>query len=167
MIKNNLKSLFIHIIISFTFIIIFLVFFLSGGKWASEEAAIRHHNRMMFMAITMIGIALILYYLSSRKFLINQGNLIKNLLSTILVAIIGSIIWVIAYKVDFDNIRVSYSLFNSELWQIYCAFNGYSMFFLNEYNSKNHLLFLLFSFMPTIAMSLGILRKDVPKQPST
>lgn len=157
MIKNNLKSFLIHVIISFFSIIVFFMFSLSQAKWASEEAANRHHNLMMIIAIVLIIIALILYYLSGRLLLINQGSLYKNLLATISVAIIGIIIWVIAYKIDFIA-RGGY-LINSDLWQFYCIYNGYSLFFLNESESNNHFIFLLFSFMPTLAMAFGMLKK--------
>lgn len=101
MVKNNLKALLIHIIISF-FTIFSLLFTMGTAKWASEEAAIKHHNHMMLVRTTIIVIALILYYLSGIIFLTIQENIVKNLPSAILIIIIGPFIWVIINK-DIEN----------------------------------------------------------------
>lgn len=158
-VKNNLKSLLIHVIISILSIIIFIVFGSSQAKWVSEEAARRHHNYMMIFALTLIAVALILYYLLGRKLLIKQGSIYKNLISTILTGIIGILIWVIAFSLDFTA-NGGY-LLNSDVWQLYSSYNGYSSFFLYESSNNNHYVFLLFSFLPTITMSLGMLKKEV------
>lgn len=155
-VKNNLKSLLIHAIISILSILVFIALSGRQAKWASEEAAIRHHNNMMTCAYILIAVALIIYFILGRRLLINLGSIYKNLISTILPAIIGIIIWIIAFSLDF-TVNSGY-LLNSELWQLYSAYNGYSLFFLDELNNNNHYVFLLFSFLPTITMSLGMLK---------
>ena len=157
LIKNNLKSFLIHIILSIISVFIFISFNSVQAKWVSEEAARNHHNSMMVVAVTLIVISVILYYLLGGRFLINQGSIYKNLFSTSLTAIIGVFLWLIAFNVDL--IGQSSSLLNSELWQFYSIYNGYSLFYLNESTNNNPYVFLFSSFIPTIAMCIGVLRK--------
>ncbi len=157
LIKNNLKSFLIHVTISIISVFVFIIFNSSQAKWAYEEAANKHHNNMIFAAITMMAVAAVTYYLLRRKHLISQGNLYKNLFSVSLTAILGTSLWVVAFSID--RIGPSNSLLNSQLWQFYSAYNGYSLFFLNESGNNNPYVFLAFSFMPTIAMWTGMLRK--------
>lgn len=154
MVRNNLKSLLIHTVMSFLFIIIYLVFFSGTPKWASEEAANRHHILMMVISITELVIAFILYFLSGRNVLRMQGSLIKNLLSTILVAIFGAIIWVIAYIFDSNILTIS----QSKLWEIHSLYNGYSIHFIYEVDLNIYII-LQFSLLPSIALTLGIISK--------
>jgi hypothetical protein len=126
-------------------------------KWATEEAARNHHTSMMVIAITIIAVAVILYYLLGRNRLIDQGNIYKNLFSVSLIAILGLILWAIAFNLD--RIGPSNHLFNSHFWENYAVFNGYSFFLLKEAGINNPYVFLIFSFIPTIAMWTGIQRK--------
>lgn len=158
-VKNNLKSLVIHIIINFLSIIIFISFggFLTA-KWHTEEAAIRHHNYIMTLSITWIIVAFFIYFLLSIKFLANLKSIYKNLLSTILIVIIGILIWVIALS---HGINVSNGyLLNSKPWQLYAIYNMYSSLFLDESGINNQYLFLLFSFLPMVSMALRLLLKQ-------
>jgi hypothetical protein len=157
LIKNNLKSLLRHISISIISMIVFFLFNMSQPKWATEEAARNHHNIMMFLSITLIVGAVISYYLLARKRLIDQGNIYINLFSVSLTAIIGIILWAIAFNID--RIGPSNRLFNLISWQNYGMFNGYSFFLLEEAEINNPYVFLIFSFIPTIVMWVGIQRK--------
>ena len=58
-------------------------------KRATEEAYIKHHNSMMWVAITIIVVATILYYLLAKKHLIKQGSLYENLFSVSLIIILS------------------------------------------------------------------------------
>lgn len=157
MIKNSLKSFLIHIAISVISIVVFIIFNSTQVKWVSEEAAKQHHYSMMIVAFTMIVVACILYYLLARKFLTNQGSIYRNLLATSLIAVLGIFLWIVAFNINLTG--PSNYLLNSELWQFYSMYNGYSLFFLNESGSNNPYMFLFFSFVPTIAMAIGMQRK--------
>ena len=157
MVKNNLKSLLVHITISIFSMILYFLFNMAQAKWASEEAARNHHYNMMFVAVTIIAVAVILYYLLGSARLINQGNIYKNLFSVSLIAILGIILWANAFNTD--RIGPSNHLLNSQLWEYYTMYNGYSFFLINESEINNSYVFLLFSFIPTIAMWIGITRK--------
>ena len=135
-----------------------MMFFTVQASWVSEEAARSHHNRMMFLSISMIVIAAILYYLLGKKYLISQGSKYKDLFSVSLVTILGVLLWVNAFNVD--RVGPSNVLLNSGLWQFYSIYNGYSLFFLDESGSNNPFVFLFFSFIPTAAIWIGILRKS-------
>lgn len=150
MVKNNLKSLVLHILISITSIIIFLTFYTSTPKWVSEEAARRHQ----FMVVIPVLLAIALYYAVGKKFLTNQGSIFKNLLSVSITAIIGIFLWVMAFNIDLTG--PSNSLLNSELWQVYYMYNGYSLFLINEWGINNQYLFLLSSFIPSATMALSM-----------
>jgi cytochrome bd-type quinol oxidase subunit 2 len=145
LVKNNLKSLFIHIAISIPSLIAFFYFNMAQPKWASEEAARNHHNNMMVVAFIIIVIAVLLYYSLAGKRLINQESTYKNLFSVSLVGILGVILWIVAFNAD--KIGPSNILLNSQFWESY---NMYS----------NAYLFLFFSFVPTIAMWVGIQKKE-------
>lgn len=157
LIKNNLKSLFLHITISIISIIVYICFNLGQVKWASEEAARNHHNKMMVVAVIIIAVAVILYFYFAKRLLINQGNIYKNLFSVSLTTILGVFLWVAAFNAD--RIGPSNILLNSQLWQNYAMYNGYSVFLVHESGINNVFVFLLFSFIPTIIMWTGIGRK--------
>jgi hypothetical protein len=158
LIKNNLKALFIHLTISFICFNVFLAFISSGQpKWVSEEAALSHHYTMILVGVIMIAISVALYYFLGRKFLANKGSSLISLCSTTLPAILGIFLWIIAFSMASSG--PGGSLLNSELWGFYTVYNGYSTLFLNEVRSNNPYLYLLFCFIPTIAMWIGLLRK--------
>ena len=157
MVKNNLKALLIHMRISVISIIVYFLFNMGQPSWASPEAANNHHNNMMILAVIIIAVAIILYYSCAKKYLINQGSIYKNLFSSSLTIILGVFLWVVAFNTD--RIGPSNILLNSQLWQNYVMFNGYSLFLVYESGINNVYLFLLFSFMPPIAMVSGVSRK--------
>jgi small-conductance mechanosensitive channel len=157
LVKNNLKSLLIHIIISIFSMIVYLLFNMAQPKWASAEAARNHHYSMMFVAITVIAVASILYYFLGSTRLISQVNIYRNLFSVSLILILGVFLW--AYAFNIDRIGPSNRLLNSQLWQYYTMYNGYSFFLIEETGINNPYAFLFLSFIPTIAMWTGINRK--------
>jgi hypothetical protein len=161
LIKNNLKSLLIHIAISIPSLIVMFFFIIGQGqpKWASEEAARNHHNSMMFIAVIMIAVAVFLYYSLAGKHLTNQGSKYRNLLSVCLVGILGVGLWVVAFNAD--RMGPSNILSNSNLWERHNMYNGYSFFLILESEINNAYVFLISSFIPTIAMWVGIQRKRI------
>jgi cytochrome bd-type quinol oxidase subunit 2 len=157
LIKNNLKSLLIHITLSVLFIFTFTIFFAAQPKWDSEEAARNYHNIMLVISIIMLVIAPILYNYLGKRHLKKQENLYKNLFSVSLPAIVGVVLWVYAFNID--KIGPSNQLLNSEFWRLYSMFNGYSVPFIDVSESDNPYLFLVFSFIPTLCMWTGLQRK--------
>jgi len=157
LIKNNLKSLLIHVTISAISIFVYMVLFTAQPKFASAQAARNFHNSRMFLSITMIAISAFLYYLLGKKHLTSQRNIYKNLFSVSLPLIFGALLWANAFNID--RIGPSNHLLNSSLWQFYTEYNGYSLFFLYESSINNPYVFLIFSFIPTIAMWTGVQRK--------
>jgi hypothetical protein len=127
-------------------------------KWASAEAENNHHISMMVIAIIMIVVAVILYYSLAGKHLSNQGSTYKNLFSVSLVGIFGVVLWIVA--LNGDRIGPSNILLNSQLWECYNMYNGYSFFLIYESEINNVYLFLFFSFIPTISMWVGIQKKE-------
>ena len=116
MIKNNIKALLIHIVISILSFIFFLILHNSSAKWASEEAARQHHVSMLQASILVIIVSLLLYYYLSRKFLINQLSIIKNILSLSIIGLIGIVLWVISFCIYLSE--GTQILINSGLWQL-------------------------------------------------
>ena len=159
MIKNNLKSLLIHIAISIPSLIVMFFFVMGQPKWASEEAANKHHISMMFIAVIMIAVAVFLYYSLAGKHLTNQGSKYRNLLSVSLTGIVGVVLWIVAFNAD--KIGPSNILLNSHLWERYNMYNGYSFFLIHESEINNAYVFLISSFIPTIVMWVGIQRKRI------
>lgn len=157
MVKNNLKALIVHILMSIMCIAVYIIFNSSTPKWVSEEAATRHHYEMVQISLIVIIISLLLYYFVSRKFCSNQRSVLANIASVSLVSILGIFLWVIAFGIDLTG--SSGRLLNSELWVNYCSYNGYSMFLFDELEVNNPYIFLIASFIPTIIMGLGIKRK--------
>lgn len=155
LIKNNLKAFLIHLTISISSVLVFMIFFTAQAKWVSDEAARNHHISMVLLSIIMIVIAVIFYHSLGRKYLISQGSKYKDLFSVSLIAILGVLLWANAFNID--RFSPSNVLLNSGLWQFYGMYNGYSLFFLDESGSNNPYIFLFFSFIPTIAMWTGIL----------
>lgn len=143
--------------ISIACMFVFLLFNAGQPKWASEEAYIKYHNTMMGVAVIIIGVTTILYYLLAKKHLIKQKSLYKNLFSVSLTIILSIFLWVYAFNID--RVGPSNHLLNSHLWERYCMYNGYSFFYIHESENNNPYTFLMFSIMPTIAMWVGLQRK--------
>jgi Mg2+/citrate symporter len=154
MIKNNIKSLLIHLLASVLSFIVYLAFHLSAVKWVSEEAYQNHHNNMLTVAFTVIAAAIFLYFHLSKKICKNQGSNFTNIISVSITAILGILSWVIAFNIDLTG--PTDVLLNSELWQLYSLFNTYSLFLVDEARINNPHIMLIFSFIPTLAMNLGI-----------
>ncbi|ERI91840.1 hypothetical protein HMPREF1982_02883 [Clostridiales bacterium oral taxon 876 str. F0540] len=157
MVKNNLKSLLIHIIISFLSLIVFIIFHSSAVKWASEESARRHHNFMMIIALILICGSILFYYYLSGRFCSKENNILNNLFSVSITAIVGIILWIIAFAIEPSG--VGGQLLNFKLWVGYAAYNSYAMFLINEIRINNSYVLIVFSLVPTLVMYLGLKRK--------
>ncbi|WP_055669451.1 hypothetical protein [Desnuesiella massiliensis] len=161
MVKNNIKSFFMHLIISFVFVRIFIIFNQNHVKWASEAAARSHYFLMTFNVIIRIALAGGLYYLLARNYLKNQGNIYRNMLSTSLTAIIGICLWVIAY----NNGLPAQGKYLLDLgpWQKLANYLGYSLLFFTESHANNPYVYLPFLFIPTAVMALSIEKEKANK----
>lgn len=154
MIKNNIKALLIHTMISLFSFIVYMTFHASAVKWASEEAANKHHIYMLISAITFIIVALFLYYYFSKVFLINQGNNFGNIMSFTIIVIIGIILWLTAFCIDLTG--GTKILLNSELWQLYSLYYGYCLYLVDEVTVRSPFIMLIFCVLPVLVMWLGI-----------
>jgi hypothetical protein len=154
MIKNNIKSIFIHIVISILSLITYIPFHVSAVKWVSEEAAMKHHISMLFIAITIIIAALFLYYFFGGMLLINQESNFKNIFSVSITVLIGIFLWFTAFNIDLTG--GTKILLNSELWQLYTLYYSYCLFFVDEASIGTAYIMLVFCVLPILAMLLGI-----------
>lgn len=154
MIKNNIWSLLIHVMISILAFIAYIPFHISVVKWASEEAAKNHHIVMLSVAITIITVAIFLYYYLSGVFLKEQGSNFKNIMSISLTGFIGIVIWFIAFNMNLtEGTNV---LLNSEVWQLYSLYYSYCLFLVDEVAISIPYIMLVFCIMPILAMWVGI-----------
>jgi hypothetical protein len=154
MIKNNIISIVIHIVISILSLITYLPFHASAVSWVFEEAAMKHHIYMLVMAAAIIVAALFLYYFFGGMLLINQGSNLKNILSVSITVFIGVFLWFTAFSIDLTG--GTKILLNSELWQLYSLYYAYCLFFVDEANVGVSYIMLVFCVMPILAMLLGI-----------
>lgn len=154
MIKNNIRSLLIHVLISILALIAYISFNVSVVKWASEEAAKNHHIVMISVAITVFAIALFLYYYFSGVFLKEQGSNLKNIMSISITGFIGLLIWLIAFNLNLTE--GTSALLNSKVWQLYSLYYSYCLFLVDEATISIPYSMLVFCIMPILAMWLGI-----------
>lgn len=161
LVKNNIKSFLIHLIISFVFVRIFIIFNQNQVKLASEAAARSHYFLVTLNVIIRIALACGLYYLLARNYLKNQGNIYRNMLSTSLTAIVGICLWVIAYNNGLPA-QGKY-LLDSELWQKLLNYLGYSLLFFTESHLNNPYVYLPFLFIPTAVMAFSIGKDEANK----
>ena len=159
MIKNNIKALLIHIVISILSFIFSLILHNSSAKWASEEAARQHHVSMLQASILVIIVSLLLYYYLSRKFLINQLSIIKNILSLSIIGLIGIVLWVISFCIYLSE--GTQILINSGLWQLYSLYYGYCMSLVYEITITNPYIMIVFGTLPIIFMYLGVKKSRI------
>lgn len=159
MIKNNIKALLIHIVISILSFIFSLIFHNSSAKWVSEEAARQHHVSMLRASILVIIVSLLLYYHFSRKFLTNQLSIIKNILSLSIIGLIGIVLWLTSFCIDLTG--ETQILLNSGLWQLYTLYYGYCMSLVYEITSTNPYIMIVFGVLPIIVMYLGVKKSSI------
>ena len=159
MIKNNIKALLIHIVISILSFIFSIIFHTSSAKWISEEAARQHHVSMLGVSILVIIVSLFLYYHFSKKFLTNQLAIIKNILSLSIIGLIGIVFWFAAFYIDLTE--TTQILINSGLWQLYSLYYGYCMSLVYEINATNPYIMLVFGILPIIVMYVGVKKSSI------
>ena len=161
MIKNNIKALSIHIVISIFSFIFSIIIHNSSAKWVSEEAARQHHVSMIQASILIIIVSLLLYYYLSRKFLTNQLSIIKNLLSFSIIGLIGIVLWLISF---FINLTYGTQiLLNSGSWQLYSLYYGYCISLVYEITTTNPYIMIIFGIFPIIFMYLGMIKSSGTK----
>jgi hypothetical protein len=153
-IKNNVKSLLIHLLVSVLSFVVYFAFHRSVVKWASEEAYKNHQDTMLAVAFTVIAAAIFLYFQLSKKICKDQGSNFKNTISVSITTILGIFLWVTAFNIDLTG--GTNILLNSELWQLYSLFNTYCLFLVDEAAIKSPYIMLIFSLIPALSMSLGI-----------
>ena len=159
MIKNNIKALLIHIVVSILSLIFSMLFQNSSAKWASEEAANQHHLSMLGVSFLVIIVSLFLYYHFSKKFLSNQLSIIKNILSFSIIGVIGIVLWLNAFCIGLaDGTQI---LLNSELWQLYSLYYGYCMSLVYEITATNPYIMIVFGILPIIVMYLGVKKSSI------
>jgi hypothetical protein len=154
MVKNNIKSLLIHTVISLLSLIIYMAFHVSAVKWAPEEAASKYHVSMLIISTSIIIVTLFLYYYSSKKFLKNQIGTFKNIMSFSIISLIGIALWLIAFCINLTG--GTKILLNSELWQLYSTYYGYCLYLVDEIAVGNPYIMIVFGILPTITMYLGL-----------
>ena len=159
MIKNNIKALLIHIVISILSFIFSIIFHTSSAKWISEEAARQHHVSMLGVSILVIIVSLFLYYHFSRKFLTNQSSIIKNILSFSIIGLIGIVFWFAAFYIDLTE--TTQILINSGLWQLYSLYYGYCVSLVYEITTTNPYIMLVFGILPIIVMYVGVKKSSI------
>lgn len=159
MIKNNIKALLIHIVISILSFISSLIIHTSSAKWVSEEASRQHHTSMILASILVTIVSLLLYYYLSRKFLTNQLSIIKNILSLSIIGLIALVLWLISFCIYLtEGIQI---LLNSGLWQLYSLYYGYCMSLFYEITITNPCVMILFGTLPIIVMYLGMKKANI------
>lgn len=159
MIKNNIKALLIHIVISILSFIFSLIIHNSSAKWVSEEVARQHHVSMLRASILVIIISLVLYYHFSKKFLTNQLSIIKNILSFSIIGLIGIVLWLTSFCIDLTG--GTQIILNSGLWQLYTLYYGYCMSLVYEITTTNPYIMIVFGILPIIIMYLGVKKSSI------
>ena len=159
MIKNNIKALLIHIVISILSFILSIIIHTSSAKWVSEEAARQHHISMIQASILVIIVSLLLYYYLSRKFLTNQLSIIKNILSLSIIWLIGIVLWLISFYIYLTE--GTQILLNSGFWQLYSLYYGYCMSLVYEITTTNPYIMIVFGIFPIIIMYLGMKKSSI------
>lgn len=165
MIKNNIKSLSIHIVISILSFIIYMLFHSSSVKWVSEEVARKHHVYMLVISAVVIIVSLFLYYYFSRKFLNNRASFFKNIISLSITGLIGIALWLAAFCIDLTG--GTQILLNSQLWQLYSLYYGYCLYLVDEITITNPYIMLVFGILPIIVMYLGVKKSNATEKQKT
>src|SRR5690554_5775501 len=119
MLKNSLKSLVIHLIISAS------AFFYTASPYLDQnrplfEADNYLHSSPHTIYFIIMSSSLILYYLIGRLFLEDQFSSSKNMLSTGFVPLIGMILWTLLWIKN----KASTS-FELSQWKPYLIYIGY------------------------------------------
>jgi len=121
------------------------------GKLASEESYRSYRSRMIIISIVILIIAIFLYYTISRKFLKNQGNTFKNILSVSLVSVIG--IYLLLFAYIFSGLELSNK---STLWKYYNFYYGYILSLLINFKIQTFAVLITISLMPSVVMGISI-----------
>lgn len=160
MIKNNFKALLVHLFVGIISFVAFIITHSSTPKWASEAAAKRHALILTAIALAIIIVSLILYYIAGRLFFTCQGNNIRNILSVSIIAVGGSIWWIATYLICASKS----GLLNYVEWFYYSLFNTYSLSLIIDMNIDNAFILLIFPLLPSIALSIGLIEKQIIKR---
>ena len=149
MLKNNIKSLIIHLFISFICLLIFdiqeeLIGYRVNMLGYNEKS---YYSLRLILCLIIFIFVIFLYYMLSKLYL-EKFSTKKNILSVLLVAIIGAILWLASYKLHPQS--------SSFLKLYYQFYNAYS---LPIFNINNSYLAGIFSIIPSFVMCIGIQSK--------
>lgn len=142
MLKNNLKAFMIHVVISF---ICLLIFDLAEELIYNVNASSYKDYVHLGTAFIIFIVAIFLYYTLSKKYL-KRISIKKDMLSLLLVTIIGAILWLISYNFMEDGFFKLY----------YQMYNAYSLPLFLVFNINNSYLTWIFAIIPGLLMYIGI-----------
>lgn len=142
MLKNNLKAFMIHVVISF---ICLLIFDLAGELIYNVNTSSYKDYIHLVKALIIFIVAIFLYYTLSKKYL-EKFSIKKDMLSLLLVTIIGVSLWLISYNF----------MENGFLKLYYQMYNAYSLPLFSVFNIKNSYLAGVFVIIPSLLMYIGI-----------
>ena len=149
MMRNNLKSLVIHIIISAS------AFFYTAGPYLDQNGSVFDTDnyppsfpRTIYCII--LASSLVLYYLAGRIFLESRSGLFENMLSISLVPAVGMLLW--ALLLAKQNASAPFQLPD---WKPYLAYIGYTTPLIYRHISCRYIL-PVFSWIPAIILFFGI-----------
>jgi hypothetical protein len=152
MLKNNLKSLAIHLIISF----ICLVSFELQGEIIGYRLNVLGSNDKNFvkvkciLALIIFILSAVLYYVLAKRYL-EKLSFANNIMSVISVVILGTVLWSISNKSNNSG--------DSFLKLYYQIYNAYSLPLFSVFNIKNSYLAGIFALIPGLLMWMGIQSK--------
>ena len=151
MLKNNLICLVIHIlvgIVSYKFLypIWALLIIIAGGG----------QTLLIVGAIITFIISLNLYFILGKK-LLKRYDTLKSIFSVSAVAIIGVGIWIFSYDFPYKTYTLNHSLDLRGL--LYSMYNMYIVALIQQFESRNPLILIWFSFLPSVLMWCGLKRK--------
>lgn len=156
MLKNNLKSLAIHIIIIIIISFICLVLFELQGDIIGYRLNVLGSNDKNFvkvkciLALIIFILSAVLYYVLAKRYL-EKLSLANNIMSVISVVILGAVLWLISYRSNNSG--------DSFLRLYYQIYNAYSLPLFSVINIKNSYLAGIFSLIPGLLMWMGIQSK--------
>lgn len=153
MLKNNLKSLCFHIALCFTYFLGYVIQMSYFGvtEWVDVKAYESHMIKLVILAIVLTILASFLYYFFARKFLEDQGSLLKNLVSVSSVSIFCILLWLLVYPAA--QLEVFSKL---NLWSVYALFIGFATFIVESIDGDIPIILLISAFLPSLMMGVSI-----------
>lgn len=156
MVRNNIRALGAHLVVSIVSFSIFFGAHISKGflKYSDLANFEPFHGKMFFLSSAIFLLSMSAYYYIGRHFLSSLGGIAKNMKSVALTFYIGVSLYLLSMFFGGISGLVVNTAFGS--WEWYLLFNAYALPLVFDFGIKNWIMLLFLCVLPSFVMGMSM-----------